>query len=168
MSIPQHWIVCERSGRWTAALRIAFSRLAEAQTIPRLYEVRTLGELLTHLDEHGCDLALIEVGMENLAEVLQLLMRSGARLAQCVALLEDSHDQRRQSAAASHEPDTQPIADLLWEAGAAEVVESPRQLRGLLALHNRLAAARGPIMGGVAERQSFAEWAWSTLPWQDQ
>jgi len=51
--------------------------------------------------------------------------------------------------------------------GAAEVVESPRQLCGLLALHNRLTAARGPIFSGLADRQSFAEWAWSTLPWQD-
>jgi hypothetical protein len=155
MSIPQKWIVCEQSGRWAAALRVACSRQIDAQPMPRLYEVRTLGQLSTDLDEQGRDLTLIEVGPGNLTEVLQLLVRRGSRLSQFVALLNDPADQ------------SPPIADLLWEMGALEVVESPRQLVGLLALQNRLRAARRPIGGGVDERRSFADWAWSTLPWQD-
>ena len=155
MSVPQKWIVCEQSGRWAAAMRVACARLPKAHPMPRLYEVRTLRELSTLPDEHGRDLALIEVGPGNLTEVLQLLVRCRSQLSQFVALLGNPADQ------------AQPIAELLWEVGALEVVESPRQLGGLIALQNRLAAARGPSVGGVDERQSFADWAWSTLPWQD-
>jgi hypothetical protein len=160
----QKWVVCEESGRWVAALRIAFARWSKVQPTPRLYEVRTLGELSTHLDEHGCDLMLIEVGRKNLADVLQLVLRGERPLARFVALLEDADRQRHRVVATAGEP----VADLLWEAGATEVVESPRQLRGLLGLHSRLAAARGRVIGGADASQSFADWAWSTLPWQDQ
>lgn len=152
---PQKWIVCEQSGRWAAAIRVARSRQSNVQPMPRLYEVRTLGELATHLDEHGQDLALIEVGTGNLTEMLQLLVRRRSQFCQFVALLENAVHQ------------SQPIADLLWEVGVLEVVESPRQLAGLLALQNRLATARRRIGGDVDERESFAEWAWATLPWQD-
>jgi hypothetical protein len=123
--------------------------------MPRLHEVRTVGELAKQLDENGRDLVLIEVGVGNLTEVLQLLVRRRSQFSQFVALLDSPSDQ------------SQPIAELLWEAGALEVVESPRQLAGLLALQNRLAAARRHRGNGVDERQSFADWAWSTLPWQD-
>ena len=165
--ITQKWAICEQSGRWAAALRIAFARLPKDQSPPRLFEVRTLGELSTHLEEHRHDLALVEVGRENLIGVVQQLMHRSRRLAQFVALLEDRIDQGHSAAAITREPGTQPVVDLLWEAGVAEVVESPRQLGGLLALHNRLTAARGSIFNGPAGRQSFADWAWSTLPWQD-
>ena len=153
MSIAQKWLVCESSGRWAAALRATCARLPKDQPTARLYEVRTLENLSTHLDEQKCDLVLIEVGRENLTEVLQLLVRRGPRLGRFVALKEESAGQS--------------VADLLLEAGAVDVVESPRQLSGLLALHNRLAAVRGPIGGGIGDRQSFTEWAWSTVPWQD-
>ena len=167
MLVAQKWVVCEESGRWTAALRMAFTRLPETGSAPRLYEVRTLEELSTQLDENGRDLALIEVGRENLTAVVQLLLRRGPRLSQFVALMKEVTSQRRAAAAIHGEPGTLPIADLLWEAGAADVVESPRQLRGLLALHNRLAAVHSLHLGSLAERPSFADWAWSTLPWQD-
>jgi hypothetical protein len=163
----QKWVVCEESGRWTAALRMAFARLPKARSTPRLYEVRSLGGLSTHLDKNGRDLTLIEVSRENLTEVVQLLMRRGPRLSQFVALLEEAAPRRHTAAAIHGEPGTQPIADLLWEAGAADVVESPRQLRGLLSLHNRLDTVRSPILGSFAERPSFSDWAWSTLPWQE-
>jgi hypothetical protein len=98
---------------------------------------------------------LIEVNPKNLTEVLPLLLTGSSQLSQFVALLDNPAGQ------------LQLIADLFWEAGALEVVESPRQLAGLFALQNRLAAARGPSVGGVDRRQSFADWAWSALPWQD-
>ena len=167
MPVPQKWVVCEQSGRWSAALRVAAARWLKGGPTLRLHEVRTLGELSSHLEEHGSDLALVEVGRENLTDVVQLLMRRGPRLSQFVALLDEASPSR-QAAAGISEPDTQPLADWLWELGALEVVESPRQLRGLLALHHRLAAARGPSMNGAAARESFAEWAWSTVPWQDR
>jgi hypothetical protein len=167
MAVAQKWVVCEESGRWVAALRIAFARLSKVQPTPRLYEVRSLAELSPHLDEHECDLTLIEVGRKNVSDVLQLLVRRGSQPGQFVALLEDAVPNRRPVAATPGEPGTQEFADLLWEVGAAEVVESPRQLHGLLGLHSRLATARGPVTVGVGIDQSLADWAWSTLPWQD-
>lgn len=112
-------------------------------------------------------MALIEVGHKNLTEVLQLLVRRGPRLTQFVALLQDAPDQASLPTAMTDESARQPVADLLWEVGALEVVESPRQLGGLMVLLDRLAAARGTNVKRVAERQLFADWAWSTLPWQD-
>jgi hypothetical protein len=155
--IAQTWTVCEQSGRWTAALRTAFARPPEVEPQPRLYEVRTLEELSARLDEHECDLTLIEVGEGNLAEVLKLLVRHGRTPGRFAALLASSADHNGR----------QRMVDLLWEADVAEVVESPRQLQGLLALHNRLPVARGPINFSVDASQSFADWARSTLPWQD-
>ena len=72
-----------------------------------------------------------------------------------------------------HEPDgyseanTQTLADLLWEAGAVEIVESPRQMGLLLALRDRMVAGHDSRVGEFVEPRSFAEWAWSTLPWQE-
>ena len=169
MLVAQKWVVCEDSGRWVAALRITFARLSKVQPTPRLYEVRSLGELSAHLVEHECDLTLIEVGRKNLTDVLQLLMRRGPQHGQFVALLEDEDTvpHRHSVITTPGEPDSQEVADLLWEVGAAEVVKSPRQLCGLLGLHSRLVAARGPVTVGVGAGQSLADWAWSTLPWQD-
>jgi hypothetical protein len=167
MVVAQKWVVCEDSGRWAAALRIAFARPSKVQPTPRLYEVRSLGELSVRLDEHESDLTLIEVGRKNLTDVLQLLMRRGPQLGQFVALFEDTVPHRHSVITTPGEPDSQEIADLLWEVGAAEVVKSSRQLCGLLGLHSRLAAARGPVTVGVGIGQSLADWAWSTLPWQD-
>lgn len=168
MFVAQKWVVCEQSGRWSAALRIAFARLPKGRPTLRLYEVRTLAELSTHVEEHGSELALVEVGRENLADVLQLLMRRGPQLGQFVALLEETGPSPQAAPGTSGESGLQPVADLLWELGALEVVESPRQLRGLLAVHDRISATRAPTMCGLAESQSFADWAWSTLPWQDR
>jgi hypothetical protein len=163
MLASQKWVVCEESGHWTAALRVALSRWPAAQTAPRLYEVRTIAELSTQSDEHGCNLALVEVGRQNLTEVLTILAHHGPLTSQFVALLGvDAADTIK-----GH-PSTQAVADLLWEAGAVEIVESPRQMCRLLALHNRLAIAHGSIISDFVQAQSFAAWAWATLPWQEQ
>lgn len=47
MSMALKWVVCEQSGRWAAALRSTFVRLPKSQSKPRLYEVRTIVDLLT-------------------------------------------------------------------------------------------------------------------------
>jgi hypothetical protein len=167
MLAAQHWVVCEQSGRWSAWLRVAFGRLPGAGSSLRLLEVRTLRELLAHSDDRPCDLSLIEVGPENLTEILQLLVRRDPRLDRFVALLEGIGDQPHMPIARAGEPIGGSIADLLIEAGAIDIVESPRQLRGLMALHNRLWTIRRSSTSGVAEAQSFVDWAWSTIPWQD-
>src|SRR4051812_20954516 len=114
MLAGQKWIVCDESGHWAAALRVALARLPNAPK-PRLYEVRTLIELSIHMDEHGGDLALIEVGNRNLAEVLQLLVRHASQRVRFVALLEDVVPQPDSAAAIVDQPGTSPVADLLWE-----------------------------------------------------
>jgi hypothetical protein len=164
MLTAQKWVVCEHSGRWTAALRTAFARLPNARRVPRLYEVRTLGELSICLDERPHDLTLIEVAPQSRIEIIAFLTRRGPLLGPFVALLGSVAERPDPIIEKSGEA----AADLLWEMGAAEVVESPRQLRGLVALHDRLLTARGPDSPGLGNRHSFAEWAWSTLPWQDQ
>src|SRR4051812_38171339 len=122
MLAPQNWIICEGSGRWTPALRVAFSRSPLAQTAPRLNEARTLAELSTQLDEHGCDLALVEVGRHNLSELLPLLAHRGPHASQVVSLLGDDGPQRHAAAAITGERSTQAVTNLLWEAGAVEIV----------------------------------------------
>jgi hypothetical protein len=148
------WIVCEESGRWTAAIRTAFVRLQAQTRSPRLYEVRSLAEASAYLDESTHSLILVEVIATNLVGSLVLLRRCEAHLVPFVALLGET----------SRRPH---LADLLWEAGATEVVESPRELRGLIALHQRISSAAGFAAANLLDRESFADWAWSTLPWQD-
>jgi hypothetical protein len=148
----QTWIVCESSGRWSAAFRIAFAGLRNNRIALRLSEVRSLSDLKGRVDERPYDLILVEVGESNLAEVLETLNNLPMLSGQFVALVDDT---------------ICGAMDVLWEAGAIEVVESPRQLRGLLAIGNRIAAAKTATRGGPAERQSIADWAPSMLPWQD-
>ncbi len=126
---------------------------------PRLHEVRSLAELMADLREPGNGLGLVEVDRANLAEVLELLGdRRHHFSCRLVALL----DQTMAETAGKAQ-----IIDALWQAGAAEVVESPRRLLGLLQLHNRLADEDGKVFSRPAVGQSLADWAWSKLPWQD-
>jgi hypothetical protein len=68
------WIVCERSGRWAAAVRAALGRSAwSSSAVPRVYEVRQLGELRERLAERPDGLALVEVQRENFGDVLTWL-----------------------------------------------------------------------------------------------
>ena len=56
----------------------------------------------------------------------------------------------------------------LWEAGAVEVVDSPRQFAAPLKLAERHAASRTRLAGSTRPNvESIAERAWAALPWQD-
>jgi hypothetical protein len=134
-----------------------FAGSHDLRVAPCLNETRTPGELSEHCADSTCDLSLIEVGRANLTDVLRLLLRRGRRPDLFVALLDEPED-----AAARRL-----LADLLWEAGAADVIASPRQMGGLLALHRQIAARHRPIPFGSADGKTFADWAWSTLPWQE-
>src|SRR5690349_14290217 len=125
--MTQTWLISEESGRWAAALRVAFDRSTNVAARPRLIELRNLTELVAQWNEPGADLVLIEVGAANAAQALDVAGRWKSLGMPFVALLQDRIEHLR-------------LTDLLWEAGAAEIVRSPRDLRGLLGLHNRTSA----------------------------
>jgi hypothetical protein len=94
-------------------------------------------------------------------------MHRGPRSHQFGALLEKDIDRPRLPVGQTNESVALLVADLLWEMGAADVVESPRQLRGLLALHDRLSNVRHSRIGAAVAPEPFTDWAWMALPWQD-
>jgi hypothetical protein len=149
----QTWLISEESGRWAAALRVAFDRSTNVAARPRLIEMRNLTELVAQPNEPGADLVLIEVGAANVARALEVAARWKSLGTPFVALLQDPVEHLR-------------LTDLLFEAGAAEVSQSPRDLRGLLELHTRTSGRSRMAVSTSFERQSLTDWAWSMLPWQ--
>jgi hypothetical protein len=165
------WVVCERSGQWTGALRAALGRSGWSQSaVPRVFEVRQLGELTAHLDKRPDDLALVEVRRENVSAVLEWLAVAGRnyRRARVVALADRSLWESEESEPEAGRRDRQQVVDALFEAGAAEVVTSPRQLQGALRLGQRQASLRVADLEAPTAWQSIEEWAWLSLPWQDE
>lgn len=166
MQTVNSWIICELSGRWAAALRVALSRLPGAGFAPRLYEVRSLTEFAALLDNHRNSLGLIEVQKANLSEVLQLLADKHSRqTGQFVALLDYPLSPPYSAPATSH--DSRTVIDVLREAGVADVLESPRNLHELLSLGKHFAAVARRSAGYTAESRSVADSALSALPWQN-
>src|SRR5262245_47205189 len=85
------WIVCERSGRWAAAIRSAVSRSSwPSSDIPRIYEVRQLTDLKERLEVRPEVIALVESQRENFADVLFWLAEAvqDHRSARFVALVD--------------------------------------------------------------------------------
>src|SRR5262245_7272051 len=121
MASVQTWVVCEQSARWAAALRLAIARRSNSQRTPRLHEVRGLEELVSFLNEHSSELALVEVGRANLAEVMEFLADEHTpQTGRKVVLLD--HDLCTSDAAVrSDATKRQVVIDALWEAGAADI-----------------------------------------------
>jgi hypothetical protein len=162
------WIVCEQSGHWAAAMRTEFARSPSVPFVPRLLEVRSLTELTERLVEQENCLGLIEVRHVNLAEVLKLLSGAAARRpARFVALLDRSLRQSSRANSTPRDMHVNEIVDALWEAGAAEVIETPRHLSGLIAISKRVANADRPTSGRSVEGEPIEDWALSFIPWQD-
>jgi hypothetical protein len=134
-------IVCERTGEWSAGLRV---ELAESGV--RLWECRRLAEAWTALAESPGSLVIAEVRRENLAELLQRLiwLDRDFPLARAVVVADRG--------LARYEW-------LLREAGAVHFLASPRKLAPLV----RLAARH--IASVPVPEQSLAEQIWATLPW---
>jgi hypothetical protein len=172
-----HWIICERSTRWAAALRMALSvdagPLSNSTT---LHEVRSLAELNDQLRAHPRSLVLTEVTQDNIEAALAWLQltTSQAKHALAIALL-DTHrmdDPVRPLTTRNEQDcpsgDREALSAALREAGAADVVYSPRQIRPILTLGQRHAAScRNAEPDHPGATQSFEDWAWSLLPWQD-
>jgi hypothetical protein len=151
------WIICERSTRWAAALRMSLmldSRLNGNSM--RIHEVRSLPELTECLTNQPTSVVLIEVSPNNLEATLAWLAATTGREKHvtAVALLDfDGADV---------------MADALREAGAMEVLQSPRQIRPVVTLgelHARRCQASA--YGCPRSEPSIESWAWSLLPWQD-
>lgn len=142
-------LICELSGRWAAALRMALERSATTGRRPpsRIQEVRRLAELVTAIDENPTALPLVEVQPDNLTSILALLAQFSDQSIPIVALVDDSQS-----------------VDVLYEAGAAFVVETPRQITAALKLAIHLATS--PNSPTVDESASIADWAHAALPWQ--
>lgn len=161
------WILCERSPRWTAALRLARARQSSS-SLTRICEVRNLRDLAATLDARPHSLVLIEIVPTNLAAVLAWLADASRRYswARFAALLDGEFGQPLSIHLAQSRDDRQDAIDALAEAGAAEFALSPRHLRGILALARRhqtwLASHATP-----PDNLSIDAWAWSLLPWQD-
>src|SRR4051812_26524291 len=118
MSNSLRWIVCERSGRWSTALRAAFNQLPDEEVAPQVFEVRGLPELMAEVKVRADWLGLVEVRRDNLAEVLELLsLGDGKQSARMVALLDFPPDDP--PVFSSRQFDRQEVIDVLWEAGAA-------------------------------------------------
>jgi hypothetical protein len=171
------WIICERTTRWAAALRMAFSHPSRSLAYSTaLHEVRSLPELSDQLTKHQNSMALIEVTPDNLEAALGWLAAATNREEHltAVALLDYRRTDNSVRPLIGKDGQDCPsyscdiVATALREAGATDVIHSPRQIRPVLALGDahaakcNVAASRCP-----AADQSFENWAWSLLPWQD-
>src|SRR5688500_5853901 len=114
-------IVCEKTGRWAAAVQAALPGL-------RLAEVRSLTQCQRELDASPQSIAAVEVAAESLEVILRWLVQMSSRYpdARLVALLV---------------PELESAEALLREAGVVEVltstIEAP-QLAGMAARQARL------------------------------
>jgi ActR/RegA family two-component response regulator len=133
-------IVCERRGRWAAALR---RELAEAGV--RVWETRTLADCRDELVANPASFAVVELGT-NLNGLLRLLARWPRRFPLArLAVVADR-------AQAGYEW-------LLREAGAVHFLSSPREVAVLARLACRHLAEMPP------PQQTLAERIWAGLPW---
>jgi hypothetical protein len=152
------WIICERTGRWAAAFRMALRRDFPSNCQPRLRELRTLDELTSQLAQQPA-VAMVEVRRGNLAAVLTWVaeIRSTHVETCCLALLDNVSFDRE---------DRGEVTSALRSAGAVEICDSPRQLQHVLAIARRHAQLLQRNVTGPAASESFSDWAWSLLPWQ--
>jgi hypothetical protein len=160
------WIVCERSSRWTAAIRTALARQARPPLgAISLREVRSLADLNARISDRPNNLVLLEVAFANLDEVLAWMAESmrSSRNAHVVALLDTDLAQPCRVGAFGAPHAWQDVVDAVQEAGALEVVQSPRHLHHVLRSFRKLMIAHPPSQSG----HSLESWACGLLPWQD-
>jgi hypothetical protein len=163
------WIICERTGRWAAAIRVwAARREATAGQVPRFYETRSLEELAGQLAARPSSFALIEVRSSNLSDLLSWLAENSRQFSRSrfVALLDSSLWTVARSENMHWSAHTNAVHCALVEAGAAEISDSPRRLQHVFTLAEKHAAIVRRSLRASAHEQSIADWAWSQLPWQ--
>jgi hypothetical protein len=142
MSARPRVIVCERSGRWAAALRRGLARELS------LRETRSLAECEAELREAPGSFLVVELTATNLGSVLELLARVGAeyRWSRIAVVAERS------------------LAECEWamrEAGAIHFASSTRKAAELARLAERHAALV------PRPKRSLAAQVWDSLPWPE-
>jgi hypothetical protein len=171
--ITSRWLICERTGRWAAALRIALEQrpFGDRHAPVTLDEVRTLHDCASKLRETTRSLGFVEVKPRNLIHALAWLAEVSILHRRCafVALLDYQFPTADiANSAATQGAVTSEIIAALREAGAADVVLSPRQLTSVLPQMLDLRPLTTlPPFAGPEPGQSVEAWAWSLLPWQD-
>jgi len=134
-------IVCERSGEWSAALRL---ELADSGV--RLWECRRIAEAWTALAETPCSFAVVEANRPNLGDLIERLERL-------------RHDFPGARAAVVADRNLAGYEWLLREAGAVHFLVSTRHVPPLARLVVRH-LANVPL-----PQQTFVERIWASLPW---
>jgi hypothetical protein len=167
---PIIYIVCESTGRWAAAMRVALARKRFSPdsfaVSPRIQEVRSLSQLEPAISTQDQALGFVEVRADNLGPVLDLLAKCQRRNVRLVALLEGELD-RKTSSTDSLPPTGTLSSDAVEEAGALAAIESPRQIALAIAFAERYFASHTRSAAPFSEQQSIADRAWAALPWQD-
>ena len=168
MSLSLSFIICEATSTWASALRVAIARQKDSNSLhapPRIFETRTLPELIAALSEKAPQLALVETRPDNLAPILEMFAKR-RQPPPFVALLSESLRPARRARLAkwsNHEI----VADALTEAGALAVVRSPRHIATVLPLAEKLRATHTDRSKNFGDNLSISELAWAALPWQD-
>jgi len=137
-----NWIVCERTGRWAAALR----RELEADA-SELYETRLPEELSAAIEAtKQATVVVVELRRDGLGPLLDALVLAERRGTRVLPV-------------AVANADLAGVEGVAREAGAVHFVTSPRQCHELVELgrrHQRRVPA--PV-------QTLRERVWARLPW---
>ena len=167
MSLPLSFIICEATSTWASALRVAIAPKEQQQPpcAARIFETRTLPELIAALSENAPQLALVETRPDNLAPILQMFAERRQPLLFVALLSESLRPAQRATLAKSSNREI--VADALAEAGALAVVQSPRHIAAVLPLAEKLRAAHTERSKNFGDNLSISELAWAALPWQD-
>jgi len=164
------WIVCERTSRWAAALRVALAR-EDCGATSSIYEVRTWKELASRLETQPNGVAIAEVQRDQLGSALVWLATARRRFprARFTAALDISSTDTEGHASSFRRDEQAEVVDALFEAGVAAVADSPRRLHAILALGRRHAAlCAAQSQPSPRDNLSVVNAAWASLPWQDR
>jgi len=136
-------IVCERTNQWAVALRWALSGSGI-----RVYETRRWTDCWQELASSPSTLLALELRRTNLAEIVRGLVESHRCYPQSGAVVLARRELR----------------DCEWilrEAGALQVIFSPRDLSSVVRLAHHFCEQPSPPAA------SFHAWVWDRMPWKD-
>jgi hypothetical protein len=140
-SKPGRLVLCERTGRWAAALR---GELAGAGL--HVWETRTMDDCGTLLAESPASFAVLELSEKKIGEILDFIGNWQAEFPLFrFAVVADR--------------DLAPYKWFMYEAGAADFICSVRKIGAVARTACRHLAQAPPLP------QSLTERIWANLPW---